>query len=363
MAFRRPIIDNQTKLTLDKLPNDSISQITWSQTSEPLLLAAGSWDRTLRIWSFKNSPSSELTADLICTFKQNEPILCSTFTNVRPGCDSVKLFGGGCNGVVLMYDLKKASPHGMLIARHDQPIMGVHWSPKFKLLMTCGWDGNVRAWDGRQQGPVWSENVGSKIFASDFKNNVLCVADGLKKLSAWNLENIQNPQNKIVIETSLKLKTKSIAIFPELLGTKGVVCGSIGGRCSVNYFMEQDRKGNFSYKCHRQDQPGRGTQTFPVNAIDFHDKYGTFITGGGDGTFTVWDKDNKTKVKTFNNVNAPVVDIKIMGENNLLAYATSYDWEKGFNKALMKKTIRSIGIIKLKEEDVKTKPKFLVGRR
>ena len=35
---------------------------------------------------------------------------------------------------------------------------------------------------------------------------------------------------------------------------------------------------------------------YPVNAIAFHPKYGTFATGGSDGIVNIWDGNNKKRL-------------------------------------------------------------------
>lgn len=38
-------------------------------------------------------------------------------------------------------------------------------------------------------------------------------------------------------------------------------------------------------------------QVFAVNDITFHKQFGTFVTAGSDGGFTIWDGQQKTKIK------------------------------------------------------------------
>uniref|UniRef100_A0A3B0N5X0 SONA homologue, putative n=1 Tax=Theileria annulata TaxID=5874 RepID=A0A3B0N5X0_THEAN len=352
MSFSRTTFDDQPqKYMLNNLPNDSISHLRWSTTTNPLLLTAGSWDKTLRIWKINTGLGNAINTDMVCSFKQDAPVLCSAFS-----ADSMRLFGGGCTNNVLTYDLNNPSGAGVIIARHQKPVNGVHWIPQFNLLLSTSWDGFVNLWDGRQEQPVWSENLNSKVFASDVKDNIMCVADSNRKLNVWSLEKLQHSNSKITIDSSLKLQIRALSLFPDTKVRSGVAYSSIGGRCVVNYFTEDEKKNNFSFKCHRQDQPGKGTFTYSVNAIDFHTVYGTFVSGGGDGTFTIWDKDNKSRVKAFSNVGAPVVDVKFMSEGNLLAYATSYDWYKGLNHSLISNTNKSIGIIKVLFAQFSTTP-------
>ena len=59
---------------------------------------------------------------------------------------------------------------------------------------------------------------------------------------------------------------------------------------------------NFSFKCHRVSEPNAAqassnkTQLCSVNTISFHPLYGTFASGGSDGSISFWDKANKTRL-------------------------------------------------------------------
>lgn len=56
----------------------------------------------------------------------------------------------------------------------------------------------------------------------------------------------------------------------------------------------------FAYKCHRvdaKDAPDKTSQIYAVNAISFHNRYGTFATAGADGSYAFWDKDKRQRLK------------------------------------------------------------------
>jgi cell cycle arrest protein BUB3 len=80
-------------------------------------------------------------------------------------------------------------------------------------------------------------------------------------------------------ESPLKYQLRSIKFFPD---GKGVAVGSIEGRVSLEHLEELGLSppgSKYTFKCHRvQDR------VYPVNCIDFHPKFGTFATGGCDGT-------------------------------------------------------------------------------
>jgi mRNA export factor len=67
--------------------------------------------------------------------------------------------------------------------------------------------------------------------------------------------------------------------------------------------------------------------------------HGTFSTAGSDGTISFWDKQNKTRLKSFNlkdsnsgATSLPVAATAFSRTNgsNIFAYAISYDWAHGY---------------------------------
>jgi cell cycle arrest protein BUB3 len=91
--------------------------------------------------------------------------------------------------------------------------------------------------------------------------------------SAWEADAVLDR------ESSLKYQTRCLAFIPD---GSGIAVGSIEGRVGIEYLAELGRDATakqFAFKCHRS-----GNMVYPVNAIAFHPVYGTFATGGGDGT-------------------------------------------------------------------------------
>lgn len=65
-----------------------------------------------------------------------------------------------------------------------------------------------------------------------------------------------------------------------------------------------------------------------VNAIAFHPVHGTLATVGSDGRFSFWDKDARTKLKTSEQLDQPIIACCFNHNGNIFAYASSYDWSK-----------------------------------
>jgi len=92
-------------------------------------------------------------------------------------------------------------------------------------------------------------------------------------------------------EAALKYQLRCVRFSPD---GNGVALGSIEGRVSIEHLEElglTPTGTKYTFKCHRvQDR------VYPVNAIAYHPRYGTFATGGCDGTVVIWDGLNKRKL-------------------------------------------------------------------
>lgn len=79
-------------------------------------------------------------------------------------------------------------------------------------------------------------------------------------------------------ESPLKYQLRTIKFFPD---GQGIALGSIEGRVSIEHLEELGMTptgSKYTFKCHRvQDR------VYPVNCIEFHPRFGTFVTGGCDG--------------------------------------------------------------------------------
>jgi len=97
-------------------------------------------------------------------------------------------------------------------------------------------------------------------------------------------------------ESTLKHQTRFIRAFPD---EAGYIIGSIEGRCGVEFVEDGEHASKkYAFKCHRTPDPAHPGEDriFPVNACAFHPVYGTFATGGGDGTVLMWDYKAKKRL-------------------------------------------------------------------
>lgn len=132
-------------------------------------------------------------------------------------------------------------------------------------------------------------------------------------------------------ESPLKYQHRCVAIFNDVKKKTpaGYAIGSIEGRVAIQYLNPQNPKDNFTFKCHRVNQPpGNVQDIYAVNDIAFHPVHGTLATVGSDGTFSFWDKDARTKLKSSETIDQPITKSAFSAGGQIFAYAVGYDWSK-----------------------------------
>jgi cell cycle arrest protein BUB3 len=156
-----------------------------------------------------------------------------------------------------------------------------------QLIASAGWHKQLHIWDTRQHDAVSTVDLPGKAFAMDVSSNRNLMAIATSGRRTCFVDVRYQPRGGAVDgadlvldrESSLKFQTRCCKFFPD---GNAIAVGSIEGRVAVEYLDELGREANnkkFAFKCHRQ-----GDLVYPVNCIEFHPRFGTFATGGCDGT-------------------------------------------------------------------------------
>lgn len=315
-------------------PSDSISSLAWSPAQN--ILAATSWDKSVRIW--------EVTATGVAArmaYQHEAPAMCCAFSR-----DGQRIVSGGLDNKVKMKML--ATQQEQQIGQHDAGVKEVAVVDDMNMVISGSWDKTIRFWNCQQPTPVATLQLPERIYTMDVKYPLLVVGCANRHIVVYNLQTIQqNPNPHKALQTALKTQTRAVSCFPD---RTGYAVGAIEGRCSIVTVDDPSAQKNFQFKCHRTS-----SEIFAINAIDFHPTMGTFATCGGDGTFAFWDKENRQRLKQFNSCNYPVTAGKFNAAGDMFAYAVSYDWSKGheLNHPSLPKAIL---LHKVQEAEVRPKP-------
>jgi cell cycle arrest protein BUB3 len=136
-------------------------------------------------------------------------------------------------------------------------------------------------------------------------------------------------------ESSLKFLTRAVACMPS---DAGYATSSIEGRVAVEWFEDtaESQARKYAFKCHRQTAAdeeggggGGGDVVYPVNALAFHPVFGTFASGGGDGTVALWDAGAKRRMRQYQKFPNSVAAVAFSGNGKYLAIAVCPGFETG----------------------------------
>lgn len=130
--------------------------------------------------------------------------------------------------------------------------------------------------------------------------------------------------------------TRAVAAMPNDLG---FACSSIEGRVAVEWFDPNPdvQAKKYAFKCHRvagTDVGEDGAEVavdvvYPVHALAFNPVSGTFASGGGDGTVSLWDAVAKRRIKQYAMYKASVGCLDFSADGKWLAVGVSPGFEDG----------------------------------
>jgi len=287
-------------------PSDSVSSLCFSPTST--LLVAGSWNKQVCCWDVQRDGQAIPKAKM----SHNAPVLCTSFSS-----DGQRVFSGSCDMTAKVWTL--ATNQSSVIAQHDAPIKECFWINDMNCVATGSWDKTVRYWDLRTNRPTCSLNQPDRVYCMDVLFPLMVVGTAERHLLIYDLRRSSTVFRQFL--SPLKLQSRCISSFPD---KSGFALGSIEGRVAITHVEQKDSKKNFAFKCHRHNN-----EVYAVNAISFHQRYGTFATCGSDGGYVFWDKDSRQRLKLFNRANQSITTSTFNRDGTIFAYALGYDWSKG----------------------------------
>lgn len=236
-----------------------------------------------------------------------------------------------------------------VVGNHAGPIKCVDYSLDHNLVITGGWDKNVKLWDCRSPTCIGTYVQPDKVHTMDVCGDLVAVGTAGRRVLIWDLKNMSYVQQRR--ESSLKFQTRCIRLF---CNQEGYVIGSIEGRVAVECLdpSPEGQKKKYAFKCHRNKDAANGMELiYPVNAISFHSGYNTFATGGSDGFVNIWDGQNKKRLCQFHKFPTSISSLCFSADGSYLAIASSF-----LNEYEIKEfPSDSIYVRKILEQEVKPK--------
>ncbi|KAJ1665891.1 mitotic spindle checkpoint protein Bub3 [Coemansia sp. RSA 1813] len=291
-------------------PGDGISQVKFHKTEDDKLLVS-SWDQTVRLYDARRNR-------LVASHREHKAaVLDIAFGNTCA-------FSGGLDRRLILWDADYTNARE--IGKHNGEISTIEFGHASGLLVSGSWDRSLRIWDCKapeDAALVRQVDVDERVYSISLENNILAVALAGRKILVYDIRKLESPFE--TRESSLKYPTRCIRLMPDC---QGFVCSSVEGRVAVEY-LDGVEKSNYAFKCHRQPAENNVDLVYPVNAIAFHPVHHTFVTGGSDGAVSLWDPDNKKRLKQYQGYPTSVSSLDFNASGSILAVASSYTYEEG----------------------------------
>jgi len=298
------------------------------------LLAVASWDGNVAIYQVSDQ-GNQIQANCALSTSTGAPVLGLCW---QPEVQALLIASADNN--IKRWDL--ASNQVTVVGQHSQPVKDIYCCQigGNPLVISGGWDARVKFWTWAPGPPLKLNQVGEAYLGKPVhymsgEFPLLVTAHSELYVHYWDLNRItQNDFNPLgVMNSPLKYPTTTIACFAD---GKGYAIGSIEGRCGIKYIDLQKNIINppedFCFKSHRVDDtstPPKPSQVHAVNGIAFNKQFGTFVTYGQDGSWFIWNKDTKSKLKNTKAGPHPITAADFLDNATQLAYAFGYDWGKG----------------------------------
>ncbi|KAM0749023.1 putative nuclear pore complex subunit [Meredithblackwellia eburnea MCA 4105] len=300
---------------------DSISSLAF-HPENPDLLLSGNWDSNVYLHDL-NQPSN--TRKLA----QRGAIL-----DVAWGTNSAKAFTAGLTKQVNHVDFETGDED--LIVKHDEAVKAVDFNPDINSVISASWDKTLRLTSPLSPHSSTTLHLPEKVYSVATSKSKIVAAMGARQVWIWDArmlgevlekQGAPEPEPWQKRESSLKFMTRAVRC---MANDDGYVTTSIEGRVAVEFFNPdaavQAKK--YAFKCHRQVIDGVDT-VYPVTGLAFNPVHGTFATGGGDCTVSLWDPAAKKRLRQFPKYPSPISSLEFNANGTKLAVAFSENDDGG----------------------------------
>jgi len=300
-----------------QLPGGDICCLKCSPTNDYFVV--GTWNKEINVYQYSNNGSTKL----MTSQKQDSPILSVAWDQ-----NGSNIFVGCADNSIRLWNLQNQS--FTLIGNHQSGVKNLAYCNDNNNLISTSWDGNICYWDMRSSQRAGTVNTQFKIYCMSLRSPILCVGLSNQHILGYDVRKPNATFHNGV--SQLKYQIRTIDVFSNKLG---FAASGIEGRVGVENFNSNIKStADFSFKCHRhQDNHSLKSinNVYSVNRLIFH-PLGSFMTCGDDGEISIWDMLDRARIKCFERVPLPIVDIDLDRTGQILVYGTGYTWYQGIAK-------------------------------
>ena len=165
---------------------DSISCLEWMNYNQSMpnnFFASVGWDSTFRLFevnqaNYGSSISQKATANI------GTPALSCCWSP-----DNSQIYCGCIDGTIKSIDTTNMSVSN--VGKMNTGISTLHMIPGQNILISTAYENNIQFWQNGNPSPVFTLDVGNKVFASDFKNNLYTCGTANEKIIFFDINNMQ----------------------------------------------------------------------------------------------------------------------------------------------------------------------------
>ncbi|KAI9290789.1 WD40 repeat-like protein [Neoconidiobolus thromboides FSU 785] len=316
--------------------SDTISDLQWSPSGPYLSVA--SWDKTVKIYEV--SQAAKLQARPLMMYEHEAPVMCSSFT-----LDGQQMVSGGGDNQVVRFDLK--SGNKAIVGTHDAPISCIGWINSSQILVTGSWDKTIKYWDLRQNRAVSTVALSDRVYCMSTSGDLLVAGLADKSISIVNLQNPQAVLSNAPSEALRQVKCISAYSSPRLGYFYGTASGAI-----YEKVVEPNKMGisNNGDRANKKAHMRSTSYSYSVNKMCIHPSQQYLCSGGSDGKINIWSRESFVRLSYFDFKDNPVTALNFDSSGQILAYATGYEWKKGYQ--YHKNITPALALHKMKEIDL-----------
>ncbi|CAD6198718.1 unnamed protein product [Caenorhabditis auriculariae] len=289
-----------------------ISKVQFSKECNQRLLAVSGWDGTVHIYAV--GPVGQIEEKRF--YFHGKSVLACTFAGYN------KVASGGLDQIVRLVDIDSGRETNL--GTHAMPVRCMEYSSQSGLIVSGGWDSQIKLWDARSYAAAQVASASGRVYALDVNKDMVLVGTKERKIHIFDIRRMDTPiQTR---ESPLKYQTRAVAFFPK---ADAFVVSSIEGRVAVEYVDQapEEQKKKYAFKCHRGKDTDGTELIYPVNALAFHPKHGTFATGGSDSMVNIWDPFNRKRIIQLHKFETTIASLSFNEDGTQLAIASSYCYE------------------------------------
>jgi WD40 repeat protein len=298
------------------------------------MLASGSWDGTVKLWSVSErkeiatfntgivlsvsfSPDGRVFASgrsyggIVKLWSVSERKEIATFkghtsevTSVSLSPDGSVLASGSMDGTVKLWSVSERKEIATLKG-HSWDVLSVSFSPDGSVLASGSWDGTVKLWSVSERKEIATlkghiSDVTSISFSSDGRTLAGGTLDGTVKL--WSVLE----RKEIATFEGHTSEVTSVSFSPD---GKMLASGSLSSDATVKLWSVSERKEIATLKGHSWD----------VLSVSFSPDGSVLASGSGDGTVKLWSVSERKEVATLKGHTSAVTSVSFSPGGKVLA--------------------------------------------